>query len=373
MATDIDLVDRLARSVIGIAQDAELDLLGRIARTLARGIDAPGWQTRQLAQLATLRTGWEQVLSVYLRDMRTAGGRAILDAGTAGEDAALRALRAVIASPMAGVPASSALPGRRAVLALADELSGVIGSTKFGVLRSTEDIFRMVIAQTAGRVLLGTQTRRGVAQQVLDRLAGSGVSGFVDSAGRRWELASYVEMATRTAAQRAMSAAHDEALQDNGVDLVIVSNAPQECRRCRPWEGKVLSLSGGTRGTVRLASAVDPSRTVEVDVAGSLDEAKRQGLFHPNCRHSTAAYLPGLTRPASPEPADQEGDAARRRLRELERNVRAAKMRTAVALDEPARLRAGADVRRWQAEIRAHVASTTAKRQPQREQVGTAR
>lgn len=373
MATDVDLIDRLARSVVGIAQDAELDLLGRIARQLVRGIDAPGWAERQMAQVATLRTGWEQVLTVYLRGMRTTGGQAIIDAGTAGEDAALRALRAVIAAPVPGTPPSSALPGQRAVLALADELAGVIGSTKFGVLRSAEDIFRTVIAQTTGRVLLGTQTRRGVAQQVLDRLASSGVGGFVDSAGRRWELASYVEMATRTAAQRAMSTAHDETLQRNGVDLVIVSNAPQECRRCRPWEGKVLSLSGGTRGTVRLASAVDPAKTVEVHVSGSLDEAKRAGLFHPNCRHSTAAYLPGLTRPASSSPADPAGDAARRRLRELERNVRAAKMRQAAAMDEPARLRAGQDIRRWQGEIRAHVASTTAKRQPQRERVGTAR
>lgn len=68
--------------------------------------------------------------------------------------------------------------------------------------------------------------------------------------------------------------------------------------------------------------------------------------------------------------ADPEGDAARQRLRYLERQTRAAKRVEAVAMDETARKAAAARVRAYQAKIRHHVATTTAKRQPHRERLG---
>jgi len=364
-----DAVDLLARTVLGIAQDAELSLAGRIADALRRGIDGPGWAQRQLGDVGRLRKVWSDSLDPYLDGMRTAAGRAVLDAGTQGEALALDSLRAVLRE--AG--ATSALPGRGAVIALAEELSGTVASTRWSVLRSAEDIFRSVVGQVSGRVLLGAQTRRSVAQVALDRLISRGVAGFTDVSGRHWELASYVEMATRTAAQRAMTTAHSETLASRGHDLVIVSNAPAECKLCRPWENKVLSLSGGA-GRVTLPSAVDPGELITVEVAGTLAQAQRAGLYHPNCRHSHAAYLPGLTKPAPGEAADPKGDAARQRLRALERGVRAAKLRQAGALDDQARRRAGGDVRAAQAAIREHVAVTPGLlRQPARERVGTAR
>lgn len=379
MSVDPDAVDRFARSVVGIAQDAERELIRSIARTLARGIDAPGWEQRKLADLARLRRGWEQVADVYVRSGRTAVGAAVLDAGAHGQSLALDALRLLLgaaARDSARGPGAMGVreqgAGWRAVLALADEAAGLVEATRFGVLRGAEDLYRAAVAQIVGRVLLGTRTRRSVAQQVLDRLVESGVSGFVDRSGRRWELASYVEMSTRTAAQRAMTSAHTESLRAQGLDLVIVSDAPEECRLCRPWEGKVLSLSASSPGPVQAASVTDPSRTVTVQVAGSLDRAVRAGLYHPGCRHSHSAYLPGVTRRPT-NTADPQGDANRRRLRELERRVRREKMREAAALDPAAKRAAAARVRQAQAGIREHLDRTGQIRQPGRERIGVAR
>jgi hypothetical protein len=148
------------------------------------------------------------------------------------------------------------------------------------------------------------------------------------------------------------------------MDLVIVSDAPQECPLCRPWEGEVLSLSGATVGTI------DGSGGVRV--AGTLPEATAAGLFHPGCRHSLGAYQPGITKPMH-DTADPAGDAARQKLRYLERQVRSWKRAQAVALDPAAERKAGAQVRAYQAKIREHVATTSAKRIPAREQVGRAR
>ena len=43
--------ERLAAEVVGHYQDAEQALIERIARNLARGIDAPFWAEQKLAQL----------------------------------------------------------------------------------------------------------------------------------------------------------------------------------------------------------------------------------------------------------------------------------------------------------------------------------
>lgn len=111
-------------------------------------------------------------------------------------------------------------------------------------------------------------------------------------------------------------------LQDLGQDLVIVSNAPEECEICRPWEGQVLSLSG---------EHVGETLSDGVKVFGSFAEAEADGLYHPNCRHSQSIYIPGRTsRPT--DTADPEGDALAQRQRAFERRVREWKRR--VAADE---------------------------------------
>lgn len=363
---DPDIVDRLARSVVSITQDAETSLIEQTTRSLRAGIAAPDWTTRKLGDVTRLRAAWERDVDVYLASARTAIGHALTGAGEEGQRVALTALKAAVRST------PTRLPGAGGVLALAEELSGAVTSTRYGVLRSIEDIYRGTVSSVMGRVLLGGQTRLSVAQTALDRLVSSGVGGFTDARGRRWDLASYVEMSVRTGVQRAMVQAHADTLTGNGADLVMVSDAPAECKLCRPWEGKILSLSGDGARTLRLPSGVGDD-VIDVDVAGSLAEARRSGLFHPNCRHSFKLYIPGVTTPPRPASEDPEGDAARRKLRALERNVRAAKRREAAAMSEPARARARADVRAIQARIRDHVASTSAKRQPQRERIGAAR
>jgi hypothetical protein len=367
---DPDAPGRLALTLFRLASGVEADILRRIAGTLAGGIDAPGWQVRKERQVSVLRASIEGAIGGFIVDGQRAAGETIDSAWTLGINAGLSDLEPVLL----GALTAGNLPGARGLYALSAELSGAIASTRHGILRSAMDIFRTAVAQTAGQVLLGARTRRDVAQQVLNRLASSGVTGFTDTAGRRWQLASYTEMATRTVAQRAMTKAHTDTLQANGHDLIIVSNAPQECVRCRPWENQILSLIGEGRRRLTVASAVELNEAVTVDVAGSLDEAKRAGLYHPNCRHSHAAYLPGLTKPPAGPAADPEGNAARVKLRALERSVRAAKLREAAALDPAAARDARAQVRGYQQQIRDHVAATPGLlRQPARELIGKAR
>jgi hypothetical protein len=189
------------------------------------------------------------------------------------------------------------------------------------------------------------------------RFADRGIASFTDRAGRRWQLTSYAEMAVRTSVGRAATEAHMRTLGEAGVDLVIVSDSPRECPLCRPWERSVLTVGGpdGER-TVEAEHATEDGRTVRVSVAGSLDEARRAGLQHPNCRHSVSAYTPGIT-PVEDAASDPAGYEAGQRQRKIERNIRRWKNREAAAVTPEAQRAARAKTRQWQGAMRDHLAA----------------
>lgn len=399
--------EHLAAGVVAHYQDAEAALIARIAKNLARGLDAPTWAADKLAQIEAYRRQAEALL----RDLETKAARgvssAITDAYDRGGLSAVadiaklnlpldatgpyhaervatlarsktdkelqkelqryssrvgltsgdRQVKAAVEREITWRAAGGAgnvvepLAGLRAVEALTQETLGNVLATHNGILRSVMDTYRSVIAESSSGVLLGDQTRRQAAQAALNRFAQKGIVGFVDAAGRGWRLENYTEVALRTACGRAAVQGHVDRLQANGLDLVIVSDAPKECDRCRPFEGKVYSLSG-----------TDPKYP-------SLDSARAGGLFHCNCRHSTSLYQPGITRPMH-DTEDPQGYADTTHLRYLERQTRAAKRVELAAMDEPARKAAHAKVMWRQSQIREHVATTTAKRSPVRERLG---
>jgi len=361
------LAEGLAQATVDAYLEAERSLLQRIAAALAKGLEAPNWAERQLFEVQAFRRQAQALLAGLQRTTQATVNEAVSTAANRGTAAAVAELSSALA--VAPDDLLGALPGGQAVVRLVTETVTRVTGTHPRILRATEDAYRQVISEVASRTLLGAETRRDTAQAALDRFAQRGITGFVDRAGRGWDLSSYTEMAVRTATAHAAVDAHTERLQTAGLDLVVVSDAPQECKLCRPWEGKVLSLSGTTVGAISLQHATDDARTVRVTVAGTLAAARAAGLYHPGCRHSHSAYLPGVTRPPTAT-ADPDGDRARQKLRYLERRVRAAKRLEAAALDDDARKAARVRVRAAQAAIRDHVATSSAKRQPSREGLG---
>lgn len=257
---------------------------------------------------------------------------------------------------------------------LARSLTSRMTPVHRAITRNVDDIYRRVIAQSASGSAMGTRTRQEAAQEALNRFARRGVGGFVDRAGRRWDLTSYVEMATRTSTARAAMFAGIERMQSAGIDLVYVSAHTGACDLCGPWEGKVL-FADGTAGaqTLQVQSAVS-DEYVTVDVAGSLDTAMTAGFMHPHCRHSVSAYLPGATTlPTLPGTDRRTEYGHTQRLRYLERRVRAAKRVEAAAMSPAAARDARRAIRAEQARIRDHVKATGVARQRNREQITRAR
>jgi len=397
MPVSRDLAADLSATLVDLYTGLETRLAQNIAAALARGIDSPDWATEKLNALQTFNRRQRVIVEHLQGPMRDRVAQAIVMAyyrgGVAAVDEvarwqpsllerlangnrALPRLSALARQREAAIWAETArlreaLPGIDAMQRLAFSLVSQLQATHTPLLRWADDVYRSVVAETAlVDVLAGTKTRLRAAQVTWETFLTKGVKGFTDVSGRRWELASYVEMATRTGVAHAAVEGHMDRLAAAGIDLVIVSNAPQECKLCRPFEGKVLARSGPT-GRLEVDHATDDA-TVTVDVVATIREATSAGLLHPNCRHSLSAYFPGETTGPT-RTADPQGDADRQRLRALERRLRRWKLKEAAAIDPDARKALGQRVRDVQAEIRDHVKTTTAKRQPQREQIGQAR
>lgn len=348
MALTAEQLDRLVDTLAAIYDDAELRILEHIARQLAQGLDSPDWAMTKLRELQLLQARLKGNLDALVGKSAEEITKAILDAYNSGRAEALADL---VRAKLAKDAARDLNPVED--LAMRSLLTEAIGAT-LGmhprILRSVDDVYRQVVAKAAGVMLTGAQTRRQVAQRALDEFADRGVTGFTDRAGRNWEMRSYAEMALRSASHRASTQGHLDQLQAQGHDLVIVSDHSQECELCRPFEGKVLSISGAPR--------IDG-----VQVLCTVAEAYHRGYGHPGCRHRFKAYFPGITT-VPKGTADPTGDANRQEQRRLERGVRAWKRREAAALDPQAKQAAVAKGKEWRAKLAQHVADNDLKAQP---------
>lgn len=95
---------------------------------------------------------------------------------------------------------------------------------------------------------------------------------FVDRSGRAWSNANYLQMLVTTNSERIWRESYMDTCAENKIDLVMVSQGvSSDCRVCAEWQGRVLSLSGATKGFPTYSDALTA------------------GMFHPNCTHRIEA------------------------------------------------------------------------------------
>lgn len=342
--------EALARAVAASYEAAETAVIETIARRVAKGIEVGDehWLTRKLAEVRTLRRQVEVIVARLERSTPDGVQAALRKARSVG----LAQAKADLAQIQISAPISTTV-NEASVVALAGRTTQSLQATHLRILRSADDVYREAVAEAARTVLTGTETRRQASQRVLDTFANRGVTGFIDKAGRSWNLASYSEMAMRSATGQAAVQGTLDGYVAAGRDLVMISDSPEECELCRPWEGRVLSIAGKTPDHATVA------------------DAEAAGLFHPGCTHRPYLYTPGLTRrPTQTE--NPQGYEDRQEQRHLERGIRQWKRREAAALDDVAGAKAQAKVREWQGRMRGFIDETDRLRDYGREQIKTA-
>lgn len=273
MPADPTEAAQLAGGTLDVLAGAEARLLDLIGGTLTIGLEEKTWEASALGRVQTLRVRLEAVTKSMEQQAEPEIQRAILDAWQAGSDSASADLEQLTTPRKQGPRArDAALIGTENVQRQARQSIGQLSAqAAFRSGQIYEQTARQIIAE--GTVGAGV-TRRDLTARLLEKLAQRGVDGFTDAAGRNWNMYSYGEMVTRTTLQQALVSGHIDQLAEQGQDLVMVSDAPAECKLCRPFEGRILTISGATGRRTEYGETFD--------VVATVADARRRGLFHPN-------------------------------------------------------------------------------------------
>lgn len=190
------------------------------------------------------------------------------------------------------VTATFGLIDQEAVKTLTDNIMGYYREAYSGVKRSAMRMLNEAAKMRVTAILAEGKISGETRRQISDRISGMLKEGFValiDRGGRRWNIESYANMLTRTMLVRTANQGIINRLGNSGYDLVQITDHYGECPLCRPWEGKVLSLSG-THPTYP-----------------SVDKAMDSGeIFHPNCRHRLVPYHEKLAEVSAVWNADKQ-------------------------------------------------------------------
>lgn len=169
----------------------------------------------------------------------------------------------------------------------------------------TEDIraLRSAVSTTVAEGAVEGLTNPQLAARMQEKIAGKvGQFQFIDKAGRRWKAENYFGMLNRTLhATAARDSYIDAATKEAGFDLyqieggVTGSSADNPNDPCDNWAGRIISMTGNTKGYPTYQDAVNA------------------GVFHPMCVHFIRAIMPSEIPEAKKEQAEERKEA-----RELE-------------------------------------------------------
>lgn len=183
----------------------------------------------------------------------------------------------------------------RKLKALIKETKGNFRKAETSILRYTNDQYRKIIYDAQ----VYANTGSGTVQQAIDMATkdflSKGINSIEYANGNLVNIASYAEMAIRTANKRAYLQGEGAKRDEWGVHTVLVPNRGGGCPYCIKFQGKVFIddvWSGG--------SAKDGNYPL-------LSTAIKQRLFHPNCKDTVVTYFPGIsTKPTPPTPEELE-------------------------------------------------------------------
>ena len=212
--------------------------------------------------------------------------------------------------------------------ALMESVNNDLNKAEYAVLRKMDDVYRQTIFKTHMYLQNGTKTLNQAIDMATKDFLDKGINCIEYKNGTRVNIASYAEMALRTANHRAMLLGEGSKRDEYGIHLVVVSAHANTCPKCEPWQGKILIDDVFSHPSKEYIEKYrDKYKTVS--------EAIEKGLLHPNCRHALITYFEGITRlPVVPDGKEAiKTYEAEQKQRAYERAIRKQKRIEAGSVD----------------------------------------
>lgn len=229
--------------------------------------------------------------------------------------------------------------------ALQQTVTNDLKKGQHAVLRKMDDVYRQVLYKAQMNMSAGAKTLNQAIDMATKDFLDKGINCIEYKDGKRVNIASYAEMALRTASHRATLLGEGKKRDEYGLHLVVVSAHANTCKHCESWQGKVVIDDVFSHGTK------------EDGEYPLLSKAITEGLLHPNCRHTLITYFPGITR----LPVVLDGKEAiklyekEQKQRYYERQLRKWKRFEAGTCDEESKKIAHNKVKELQNVLRKHV------------------
>ena len=234
--------------------------------------------------------------------------------------------------------------------ALISTVNNDLNKAEYAILRKMDDVYRQTIFKTHMYLQNGAKTLNQAIDMATKDFLDKGINSIQYKNGANVNIASYAEMALRTANHRAMLLGEGSKRDEYGIHLVVVSAHANTCPKCEPWQGEILIDDVFSHPNKEY---IEKYR----DKYKLVSEAIEKGLLHPNCRHSLITYFEGVTRiPTVPDGKEAiKVYEAEQKQRALERKIRKWKRFEAGTLDEENKLISNNKVKKLQSSLRKHL------------------
>lgn len=277
-----------------IFEEIELDLIASMRRNLSRhrkeeneeGFNWSMWQVEQLKSLEKFKAANDvkykkdfSFINAAVSDLLEGVAN---DSAMQQESEILKQIQKGHFKTKKGLEGSFFNPDNKRLNSMIKSVADDLKKAEHAMLRLTDDKYRQIIYRTQVAFTSGSKTLDQSIDKAMMDFVRSGINCVEYKDGRRVNIATYAEMALRTANTRAKLIAEGEVRKDWGIHTVKISKYGGCSETCEPWQGRVYVddvYSGGTK---------EEARKLNLPL---LSEAIAGGLFHPNCRHTASTYF----------------------------------------------------------------------------------
>ncbi len=291
-------------------EQMEKELISSMKRNLKRhlkeedevGFEYPQWQAEKLKELSRYRRQNKSIIGEYTNGINKEVAKHIQEELKQGSINAIKQYNKILGEklkPSKIMNKSFFKTNDRKVNSLIKVVNNDLKTANTSALRMINDQYRQVIHKSAFFVGNGVFTEQQAARMATEELSKLKLAtlaideankGFLTGGlnciqykdGRRINIASYSQMAVRTANLRAQLMGEGDFRKSIGRTLVQATSHGGACPICQKWENHIFIddvYSGGTKEDGKYML---------------LSEAMKQGFLHPSCRHGLTTYYPEL-------------------------------------------------------------------------------
>ena len=353
------------KDIAKIFEEIELRLISSLKRNLKRhkaeerryGFEWSAWQAEKLKNMESFRRENLDIMNEYVDVIDDQTRQLMTEQFQEGQQQAQRSIEELSDEPVTPIPDKHFFGVNEKKMAkLMEDVTTLEKTVETAALRMTDDIYR----QTLNRVQLAMGTGSMTLNEAIDLATkdflDKGINCIVYSDGKRVNIANYVRMALRTTSTRAALQGAAKRFAELGYDTVLVSQYGGCSKTCEPWQGQVyiddvFTVWEGEKDEFQGKS----------NYCGEwfwlLSYAVKNGLFHPNCRHTMTQYIHGRTQIPEPIPAEKikEQRELEQKQRAMERKIRKLKRFAAGTCDPDTAKEYRRKLRQAQHELKAFV------------------